>query len=948
MLNVLHLPRHGSMGVTATPGALSFREWTGTDPTSGYKLSSNCSRCPKRCIRYGNHIVWNNMAHLYTCNSLLPAHFQTAWEFFRPGVWQTSLVAFAHSIPTVAKGINPCRQETFIVGRLGLENIGNPPPISPYINEWGVTKHGSRWCGIVEAMFKPQQGKGIGASKSSTGYEWRWVLHANAAFIFNITFLSFDVYKMSTRSSLRLRVLEYGNNRSAIVANEFKTGYFQWSYYSRTNTVVVVFGIENLYTIGLYQHCKESYPAKIAFQYQIHDNDFSFVRQRDVSLRNQPHVGLQDLYTGLFISAELHGMRINAPWGRTIVLNWEKFKCQLSEGEIRIIFYDVPELKISRTVSKFDYLGQWLCHNAYSGRRKSIEATIGDLTAVVYIERRASFSKKNFSLYFRYTDLSASVSTKDSVILQPMDSHTAYIPARFRKHVHFIYVTATLSNFVSVSFQMLSYMGYTSHQCILGGMMLSSESHVEDRVCSNMTGEYLVNHFHSDGITVGRRLVVIAKQYGWLSQISAVLTLKLDVCSGYVNPLPYFIRGELREGGIMSKERILMFQQPGRKLSYYYRLSSVDNKEIHVLHLYREKRLCYKLQIVFFDIFGLLELSYMINASTSFLGDALYYIGGYENELPARFLIHFSYTDDDIQHSDPCMYGGFRFFPNNRNDEPFIFIHPSSTKTWSIDSHFAIIGAKWSCIKFGSAISIHVEDGSTISACLREFGSFMQLPGQIITPGTCGDVLVGRPMYKILDYHVAFMLQRPSQHSRCCFYEGIISAEHKECLYSVSLVRRELKHSTIVNSGLRWDVNTYKELSVRWRDMCWRNMMGFLHAYCFTVSFQLFHAASCKMRLSYRSQLVYHVFENNMNVQGTKYNRLCLSNTCYIAPVNPRYMAWEDAEKICKEKDGSLASINSDWEWNFILSQYKDQKGFLHVYKASVFFIGLHSEVRMR
>ncbi len=570
---------------------------------------------------------------------------------------------------------------------------------------------------------------------------------------------------------------------------------------------------------------------------------------------------------------------------------------------------------------------------------------------MVLVDSGASFSKKHFSLHYHYTDVSASVSTIDNITLQSGDNlRAASIPPRFGKHIHFLYVTSTIvDRFLSVSFQRLSYTGYSSYQCLLGGMMLVSKYHLRDRVCSNMTGEYLTKQFHSEGITVGRKLVLIAKQYGSLAQISAALPLQLDLCSGFVNPIPYFMYHELR--GIMYTQDTSIWRVHNRKLSYYYSLSSLDNDDIYVVHFYRENGRCSKFQIVFFDIFGLLQLPYMFNTSNEFLEDAVFYLGAFENGFPSRFLIPFSATYNEIQHSEPCMYDGLRFFPNNRNDEPFIFLQPYSVKAWPIHSHFAVIRANWLCLKLGSAIFVQVQDGNVTSACLRQFRAYMPMQSvEIATPGTCGDLLILRHIYTLWRYKIGFMLQRPSRHSRCCSYEGILTADNNTCLYSVRLLRRNVVlvqgHYMLRDSGLIWD-KRYAGNLIRWRERCWKNTMTFLNIYCFILHVMLKPRTYCKLRFSYQAHLLHRVLDNNTNVRGTTYNRMCLNNTCYIAPVAPQNMAWQEAQAICKEKGGDLTSINSDREWNFITSQYKHQVGFLNVYLASVFFIGLRTEVSL-
>ncbi len=907
------------------------------EPTHVQNTTSLKNRTASSDVVAGT-IVFGTLWHVYVHTTVYHLLVTDANEssgdltFFRKG-----LVAFTSCIPHLAKKVNPCREEQAIAGSIG--NIGD-------LLFHSATSQNSRWCGTVHVAFKPHFAENNHRTRTSV-FEWRWLLHANAAFRFNITFLSYEVLTFLQRFSLKLHVVESGINTTANVANEYKPGHRHWSYYSATNTIAVVLSTDNFIPVQstLASNEKESYQAKFSFQYHIHGNDFSFVRQRDASYNYRPFAGLQRSSAGIFANLELRQIRIHAPWLKTVVLDRAKFACRGTGTNIRIIFYDLPEMELSKTIYKSDRVGEWHCPtNRHKDRGDNIQATIGDLTAWVIAERGTLLSRKHFSLYFHYIDLSASVSTIEQITLQSMGRRAAFIPPRFGKHMHFIHVTA--KSFVRVSVQKLSYTGYTSHECRLGGMMLISRYHLRDRICSNMTGEYLTEHFYSQGIAVGQGLVVIVKQYGWLSRITANITLELGLCSGFVNALPYFMYRH--KAGIMYDERAGIRVENGRRLSFYYRLSTMYNQDLYILQFYRESSLCYQFQIIFFDIFGSLELPYMANGSTPFLQPAVYYMESHENGFPSRFSIRFSFLRDEIQYSNPCMYDGLRFFPNNRNDEPFIFLDPSSTEAWSTDSHFTTIRAYWLCIQFSAVISIQVEDASKTSACLTELGTytFWQSAG-ITTPGTCGFFLIGRHLYPIWGDYITFMLQRPLMYARCCFYEGIISSDNSSCINSVSLLRLTVIHqsSTLVMSGLVWKMKDILDRLIRWRDSCWKNLMGFLNTYCFAMRVILRPMASCTFQFNYRAHFHYHLTEMNTNVMGDTYNKICLDRSCYITAVKSHIMTWHKAQEFCKEEGGNLASINSEREWNFITSQYPDHMPFMNVSDALVFFIGLHSKV---
>ncbi len=338
----------------------------------------------------------------------------------------------------------------------------------------------------------------------------------------------------------------------------------------------------------------------------------------------------------------------------------------------------------------------------------------------------------------------------------------------------------------------------------------------------------------------------------------------------------------------------------------------------------------------------------MPNASIPFLQGAVYYIGSHINGFASRFRIRFSFTSDEIQHSGPCMYDGLRFFPNNRNDEPFIFLHTPRTDSWSTFSHVPIIRAHWLCIKLGTVISIQVEEGSKGSACLRELGAYMYWQSaQISTPGTCGALRLGRQLDPVWRNTVEFMLQRPLMHPKCCFYEGVISSDDSSCLRYVSLSRFTVmpKWNMAIESGLVWRMNNYSDRIVRWRDLCRNNQMGPLRTHCFIMTLALRPMTSCNFHFIYLAHLLNQVLGKNTNITGVNYNKICLDRSCYITPVNPHNMAWEKAQGLCKEEGGNLASINSEREWNFITSLYPDHMPFMNVYNAVFIFIGLHGKV---
>ena len=338
----------------------------------------------------------------------------------------------------------------------------------------------------------------------------------------------------------------------------------------------------------------------------------------------------------------------------------------------------------------------------------------------------------------------------------------------------------------------------------------------------------------------------------------------------------------------------------------------------------------------------------MPNASIPFLQGAVYYMGSHLSGSASRFRIRFSFISDEIQHSGPCMYNGLRFFPNNRNDEPFIFLHPPQTDAWSTVSHVPIIRAHWMCIKLGTVMSMQVEDSSKASACLTELGTYMYWQtADIATPGTCGALMLGRQLYPMSTNSVKFMLQKPLTHPKCCFYEGVISTDDNSCLEFVSLYRFTIIHkwNILIGSGLFWKMNNHSHNTVRWRDLCWKNQIGILQNFCFVISVALRPMTSCIFRFNYLAHLLYHVFERKANIIEANYKKICLDRSCYITPVKPHITTWHKAQELCQEEGGNLASINSEAEWNFITSLYPDHMNFMDIYDAMVFFIGLHTKV---
>ncbi len=850
---------------------------------------------------------------------------------------------FINSIPYFTHGRYPCSHNIFAVGALGLGDLQSllyPGIDQAYGSKLDVE---STLCGTVHASLKPtpRDQFDFKSTNPSSYCEWHWLLHAHESFIFNVTFISFDVKAFSARFHLSLLVLEDN------VTEQFHPGYLKSSYFSKTNRVALALSTENPYSIGIIQTTGYSYAAEFIIQYQIRDRDFEVTKHYHIDWY-KPISGQHVTYTGVFPDSVIKTWIINTLWGKAVDALWENLTC--SVVGTRLLFYDLPVASLFTTDHVSDYLGEWTCPKFSNNTQVTdMRSTIGDLSIVIISTRSATISDESFELVYSYREPDAKVITYHNITLTPYTSTAQLsIPPANGKYLHNVRVISAHRMFVRFLATKFSYMGYTSFQCMLGGIMFYSRYHATARVCANKTAEYLTKFSQSRGITVGRKLELRVKQYGWLSDISAELIFHVDICVGYINVIPRALMGW--SNLMRNLPYVSMARRSYQRFSFYYDMRTTD-----FIQIFRPFSLCIKLQVVFFDLFGYAQARFMESASARkgyFGGDLLYKLESIRLVSTSHFLISFSYVSEEIQFAEECMYNGFRIFLNNRNDEPFIFLDTPSAEPQSVHGHQSVMRLFWLCIRYGGAFSITTIPSSVRPVCLTEIGELLAATAtDIPTTAACGNILLGELTYS-QGRSIQLDIYRPLEHPTCCYYDALFDFLNTSCIKSLKMEDHR------VDMQLLWEIHNSRAQIIRWRDMCYyNNKMSksfgrtFSNA-CFYMTLDMISLGSCPVRLNYRVNLIDHYsHEHSVNLTREQYKEICLGSTCYITPVTSHNLTWQEAQKACKEEDSLLASVNSHEEWHYIIGQHHTEtdrnKMFLDIAHSTVFFIGLHSSVSM-
>ncbi len=664
-----------------------------------------------------------------------------------------------------------------------------------------------------------------------------------------------------------------------------------------------------------------------------------------------------------FDSFQLHVIYIQAPLGMTVSVSSGSLFCQTDEG--KVVFYDGPPLDILHADSRMVRLAEWHCqmvanlsqtHTDYTKGHEKFQANIGDLTLmIIWNASLLAMASPKVKLDIDI-ELSGTESIQyQSIFLQRNETIEVLLDPN-TSSICVLNISST--QFIQIVMAALSYKGYFGEFCHSGGIFIFSDSKHVGSICSQLTAELMVNHYHKQGMRLGAFVQIVIKQYIQLSRITARFHFNKSECLGYLNLVANkaFETGEYSIIRGAQVRRFPVYYDFPLALDVKYKTKFWDDgvalyqsvqEYWETLHIKREAGYCLCIQIVYFD-----HITYGPSPKS------MLYLSSVDKREYSRFKVILSYFPR-LEDSFFCE-DAFRLHLDTKANYINISAqHPDNANIVPAEAYNTKIHIPLNCLWKGLAFTVQLRgiEKDASQECFFEFGKYLYDLVQPITPsGICGSIyLVPQLPNKDFAWEVAKVsFQKPINVYSCCFYNLVVTISGEtECGYYGILVMPDFLH----NSFPQWEWNLLNTTApLLWQGNCFR-MSPYRECFlglaifdtCLDVEIYTWNRpSSCKIELSFSTSL--HTFSKpgKLTQNDTMQERsLCSEEVCYVSPAVTVNMTWNEARNVCEGKGGHLASINSDEEWAFLTGHHLERSGLstlLHLMIAPIYFMGLRGQ----
>ena len=427
-------------------------------------------------------------------------------------------------------------------------------------------------------------------------------------------------------------------------------------------------------------------------------------------------------------------------------------------------------------------------------------------------------------------------------------------------------------------------------------------------VCSRETERKILDAFKHRGASLGLKAFIVLKQYNLLSKVSAILTFYITDCFGKFNFIPHFVNN------VYYHEHSVIWRTSRTYFHYgfnrYYRWANSER----TFHMRLDEGNCFQL-----NYFKLSQAMPKSEFALEF--EQEFYFHLYSSDLRTPSLVSVAYRgpDQNLEYFEDCFANGIQLLMDEKNDEPYVYL-TSFPDIISKTGYNFKIRINLHCLWLGSSIHIQLKRPNGVDGvCFREIGGYMyDKMHPVIPQGLCGDVTIQ------LDSWVErrISLQRPTQHPRCCFYEMLIYIPDSVCANSVRIYQTaEHLYGQLGRVIQTWSFTKTGEQYLTWRGIC-RHMWAYdtlLESAIWSCMDMIVDTYSlCDMRLQFRASVVSEISDAYQVGIKNDSRTLCLKNSCYIVPAQSERLSWKDAHDMCRKSSSSLASINTEEEWELI------------------------------
>ena len=674
----------------------------------------------------------------------------------------------------------------------------------------------SALCGNITTIY----GFHPGSTKDDYYIDWFWQIHVNAKFIINITCLSLESKFQSSCIATRALIEEireydhkYLNRR---IVGSFCPDNQPQSFYS-TNNAVGIYLLSSTAFQGLFRTNSyfNEWVGTVSFIYQIHDRsdwtfdplavgsyhayperiyDYRFPVHQQVDVNSHLYQDMknQSLQLPVHVSDTMRRNTLlldNVPYlshvfesqnrivyflyfqsflGVIIAVTEGALECDISAASL--VIYEGPLLDINMMDDLLLRLQEWSCSHIVNATdyATEIKGRIGDMTIVIFVDKIKYF---HLLLIVELRDIEWNSS---AVVLQQI-FHLMGTPITtyLDQNGTFLYsldIYTKSDAWVSITFERLSFEGYVDSACRYGGIFLRKDFrphwpgsvHV-GALCSSKAARQFSHLYGHRGLTLHGRVTIYIKQYTFLSRLSAKLRFSLDRCFTAINWKPIHLKTGPAVYALKYAQSMKEKRYYNLGTNSYYRWKTIHS----FIGIKRQINIpCVKLEYIFFSSFHIDKLPYNLNQSKSGLA-----VGHVENVKPSRISVAFWTVNDTVRPFYSCLANALRVFPDNRNNEPFIYVNKPEGHIWSTTSFAVKIGLDMVCILLDGSFFIQMEDGSDSPESFSEIGGYQYDREHPIMPqGVWGSVNV------VLNVGAKFTrisFQRPSFNPRCCYIDTL-------------------------------------------------------------------------------------------------------------------------------------------------------------------------------
>ena len=847
--------------------------------------------------------------------------------------------------------------------------------------EIGLTK--SKICGSISRNFRTVVPSVITREGNYNDLTWLWQIQVNQHFIINVTFLLLESRFYPPCITRRALIQE---TRDLDLSQKHTLGVFcpnnpPQSFYSGGNNIEI-----NVHTWNIYEDFfwKNDYfnqwIGMVSFTYEILDNDLSLDPWKLLERRSQDPYGRldgrwpsgKDEYYHHSELTSLHPHKLPAVQltkssnnertaylfqffesdgemaftfyfqsylGATIAIREGSLTC--TKTQATLVAYEGPMVDMTRVESLLVRLQEWNCGHYMKATNydEELKGRIGDMTILLLVEKESIsyFYSLILKAAFRAVETNPSFALRQKLYLE----NSSRINFEQKGTYYYsISIQSAKTGFVSIYFDHISLRGYVDQTCTYGGIYFvygaiayNARKMFVGAMCSQKTATRFQRLYGRHGLTFNDHVLIHIKQYHLLFLANVKLRFSLHQCLGLYNPVLYSSLTEYvydKRRHVEITRAVFPFYFYGA--NFYYRWHS-HFREDHFRPPLGIKRMsgtaCYKVNYVNFDTIDVVDA---VNGGVI----AVVSTGRVENVRPSRMSMAFWNMDEELKHFEKCLANALRFFPDSQNNEPYVLIKAPEEALWVTLAFAAKFALDMTCLIFGGAYQLHMQEGYGYSQCFPEIGGYLyDTLHPIIPKGVRGGILVNFYHKGTLrNNRVSF--QRPLMHKRCCHLNMLVMSKSFPCIKDATAIRKSYLRAEELRGTYLWSNQINASEIFTWRALCTNNNPylglyipsddGYISSFietCIDITFRVWE--TCDVNIQYRMSLLalaYKEFRTDSMFSQLK----CQGYSCYAVSVVDYAMSWDGAQAKCKILNGNLVSVNSDAEWRYLTHNIIQQR----------------------